>query len=452
MAEREAITVFASNLRDLLLAAPAGQKVTLGLDPGLRNGVKCAVIDGTGHVLKTFTVYPHAPRYDRAGALAALEDAVLTHGVELIAIGNGTASRETDKLAAELLAKLRSQGYKAAQKVTVSEAGASVYSASELASEELPDLDVTVRGAVSIARRLQDPLAELVKIDPQSLGVGQYQHDVSVTALRRALDNTVEDCVNAVGVHLNSASAALLARVAGFNRTIAENIVAYRGEHGAFTTREELLNVPRLGAKAYEQAAGFVRILHGTEPLDASAVHPESYPVARRIIADAQRNHGALWQSGRLIGSDGEDPLTALDPADYVNENIGEYTVRDIFEELRRPGRDPRPEFRTAHFSEDISRFEDVTVGMVLEGTVSNVAAFGAFVDIGVHQDGLIHISQMSREYVANPHDIVRSGDIVTVRVVEVDASRRRISLSLLVDEGEQGRSETTHKKTNKRS
>ena len=437
MAEREAITVFASNLRDLLLAAPAGQKVTLGLDPGLRNGVKCAVIDGTGHVLKTFTVYPHAPRYDRAGALAALEDAVLTHGVELIAIGNGTASRETDKLAAELLAKLRSQGYKAAQKVTVSEAGASVYSASELASEELPDLDVTVRGAVSIARRLQDPLAELVKIDPQSLGVGQYQHDVSVTALRRALDNTVEDCVNAVGVHLNSASAALLARVAGFNRTIAENIVAYRDEHGAFTTREELLNVPRLGAKAYEQAAGFVRILHGTEPLDASAVHPESCPVARRIIAD---------------GRDGEDPLTALDPADYVNRSIGEYTVHDIFEELRRPGRDPRPEFRTAHFSEDISRFEDVTVGMVLEGTVSNVAAFGAFVDIGVHQDGLIHISQMSREYVANPHDIVRSGDIVTVRVVEVDASRRRISLSLLVDAGEPGRSDAAHKKTNKRS
>ena len=452
MAEREAITVFASNLRDLLLAAPAGQKVTLGLDPGLRNGVKCAVIDGTGHVLKTFTVYPHAPRYDRAGALAALEDAVLTHGVELIAIGNGTASRETDKLAAELLAKLRSQGYKAAQKVTLSEAGASVYSASELASEELPDLDVTVRGAVSIARRLQDPLAELVKIDPQSLGVGQYQHDVSVTALRRGLDNTVEDCVNAVGVHLNSASAALLARVAGFNRTIAENIVAYRGEHGAFTTREELLNVPRLGTKAYEQAAGFVRILHGTEPLDASAVHPESYPVARRIIADAQRNHGALWQSGRLIGSDGEDPLTALDPADYVNENIGEYTVRDIFKELRSPGRDPRPEFRTAHFSEDISRFEDVTVGMVLEGTVSNVAAFGAFVDVGVHQDGLIHISQMSREYVANPHDIVRSGDIVTVRVVEVDASRRRISLSLLVDAGGSERSDAGHKKTNKRS
>ena len=452
MAEREAITVFASNLRDLLLAAPAGQKVTLGLDPGLRNGVKCAVIDGTGHVLKTFTVYPHAPRYDHAGALAALEDAVLTHDVELIAIGNGTASRETDKLAAELLANLRSQGYKAAQKVTVSEAGASVYSASELASEELPDLDVTVRGAVSIARRLQDPLAELVKIDPQSLGVGQYQHDVSVTALRRALDNTVEDCVNAVGVHLNSASAALLARVAGFNRTIAENIVAYRSEHGAFTTREELLNVPRLGTKAYEQAAGFVRILYGTEPLDASAVHPESYPVARRIIADAQRNHGALWQSGRLIGSDGEDPLTALDPADYVNENIGEYTVRDIFEELRRPGRDPRPEFRTARFSEDISRFEDVTVGMVLEGTVSNVAAFGAFVDIGVHQDGLIHISQMSREYVANPHDIVRSGDIVTVRVVEVDASRHRISLSLLVDEGDSGRSDAGHKKKNKRS
>ena len=444
-AEREAIDVFTSNLRDILLAAPAGQRTTLGLDPGLKHGVKCAVINGTGKVLDAFTIYPHAPRHDWDAALTRLKNAVRTHGVELIAIGNGTASRETDKLAAELLARLRAGGYEKAQKITVSEAGASVYSASATASEELPELDVTLRGAVSIARRLQDPLAELVKIDPQSIGVGQYQHDVSVTALRRGLDATVEDCVNAVGVNLNSASVQLLAHVAGVGTATAERIVAYRTEHGAFANRRQLLNVPRLGAKTFRQAAGFIRIRGGEEPLDASAVHPEAYPLARRIIADAQARNGAHWVAGALGTSDGSDPLTGLNPADYVQDSdtqasadegtAGVYTVEDIFAELRRPGLDPRGSFRTARFSESVSHFEDVRPGMVLEGTVSNVAAFGAFVDIGVHQDGLVHISQMSRGYVANPHDIVRSGDIVQVRVVEVDPVRRRISLSLLVED-----------------
>ena len=333
--------------------------------------------------------------------------------------------------------------------MTVSEAGASVYSASALAAAELPDYDVTVRGAVSIARRLQDPLAELVKIDPQSIGVGQYQHDVPLAALRRALNDTIEDCVNAVGVNLNSASVQLLAHVAGVGTATAERIVAYRTEHGPFTNRQQLLNVPRLGAKTFRQAAGFIRIRGGEEPLDASAVHPEAYPLARRIIADAQARNGAHWVAGALGTSDGTDPLAGLNPADYVQDSheqdghmpesaegtAGVYTVEDIFAELRRPGLDPRGSFRTARFSESVSHFEDVRPGMVLEGTVSNVAAFGAFVDIGVHQDGLVHISQMSRGYVANPHDIVRSGDIVQVRVVEVDPARRRISLSLLVED-----------------
>ena len=454
-AEREAIDVFTSNLRDILLAAPAGQRTTLGLDPGLKHGVKCAVINGTGKVLDAFTIYPHAPRHDWDAALTRLENAVRTHGVELIAIGNGTASRETDKLAAELLVRLRAGGYEKAQKITVSEAGASVYSASATASEELPELDVTLRGAVSIARRLQDPLAELVKIDPQSIGVGQYQHDVSVTALRRGLDATVEDCVNAVGVNLNSASASLLARVAGLNRTVAENIVAYRNENGPFTSRTELLNVPRLGPKAYEQAAGFVRITGGVEPLDASAVHPESYPIARRIIADALARNGAVWAAGALTvpgTSENEKALMGLRPADYITDTAGDYTVRDIFAELLRPGRDPRPEFRTAQFSEAISRIEDLAPGMVLEGVVSNVAAFGAFVDIGVHQDGLVHISQMSRRRVHNTHDVVRSGDIVQVRVVEVDAPRKRISLSLLVDDTPDTEPGRQKQKKNKRS
>ena len=448
-AAQHATEVFASNLRDILLAAPAGHKTTLGLDPGLRHGVKYAVVDGTGEPLRVGTVYPHAPRNQWAEALRELAAACREHGVELIAIGNGTASRETDKLASELIRTLREEGVEAPQKVTVSEAGASVYSASVLAAAELPDYDVTVRGAVSIARRLQDPLAELVKIDPQSIGVGQYQHDVPPAALRRALNDTVEDCVNAVGVNLNSASVQLLAHVAGVGTATAERIVAYRTEHGAFANRQQLLNVPRLGAKTFRQAAGFIRIRGGEEPLDASAVHPEAYPLARRIIADAQARNGAHWVAGALGTSDGTDPLAGLNPADYVQDSheqdghmpesaegtAGVYTVEDIFAELRRPGLDPRGSFRTARFSESVSHFEDVRPGMVLEGTVSNVAAFGAFVDIGVHQDGLVHISQMSRGYVANPHDIVRSGDIVQVRVVEVDPVRRRISLSLLVED-----------------
>ena len=436
-AAQNATEVFASNLRDILLAAPAGHKTTLGLDPGLRHGVKYAVVDGTGEPLCVGTVYPHAPRNQWAEALRELAAACREHGVELIAIGNGTASRETDKLASELIRILREEGAEAPQKVTVSEAGASVYSASALAAAELPDYDVTVRGAVSIARRLQDPLAELVKIDPQSIGVGQY------------LNDTVEDCVNAVGVNLNSASVQLLAHVAGVGTATAERIVAYRTEHGPFANRQQLLNVPRLGAKTFRQAAGFIRIRGGEEPLDASAVHPEAYPLARRIIADAQACNGAHWVAGALGTSGGSGPLAGLNPADYVQDGheqdshvpesaeatAGVYTVEDIFTELRRPGLDPRGSFRTARFSESVSRFEDVRPGMVLEGTVSNVAAFGAFVDIGVHQDGLVHISQMSRGYVANPHDIVRSGDIVQVRVVEVDSARRRISLSLLVED-----------------
>lgn len=444
-AAQNATEVFASNLRDILLAAPAGHKTTLGLDPGLRHGVKYAVVDGTGEPLRVGTVYPHAPRNQWAEALHELAAACREHGVELIAIGNGTASRETDKLASELIRTLREEGAEAPQKVTVSEAGASVYSASALAAAELPDYDVTVRGAVSIARRLQDPLAELVKIDPQSIGVGQYQHDVPPAALRRALNDTVEDCVNAVGVNLNRASVQLLAHVAGVGTATAERIVAYRTEHGTFANRQQLLNVPRLGAKTFRQAAGFIRIRGGEEPLDASAVHPEAYPLARRIIADAQARNGAHWVAGALATSDGTDPLAGLNPADYVQDSdtqasadeatAGVYTVEDIFAELRRPGLDPRGSFRTARFSESVSHFEDVRPGMVLEGTVSNVAAFGAFVDIGVHQDGLVHISQMSRGYVANPHDIVRSGDIVQVRVVEVDPARRRISLSLLVED-----------------
>ena len=448
-AAQNATEVFASNLRDILLAAPAGHKTTLGLDPGLRHGVKYAVVDGTGEPLCVGTVYPHAPRNQWAEALRELAAACREHGVELIAIGNGTASRETDKLASELIRTLREEGAEAPQKVTVSEAGASVSSASALAAAELPDYDVTVRGAVSIARRLQDPLAELVKIDPQSIGVGQYQHDVPPAALRRALNDTVEDCVNAVGVNLNSASVQLLAHVAGVGTATAERIVAYRTEHGPFANRQQLLNVPRLGAKTFRQAAGFIRIRGGEEPLDASAVHPEAYPLARRIIADAQACNGAHWVAGALGTSGGSGPLAGLNPADYVQDGheqdshvpesaeatAGVYTVEDIFTELRRPGLDPRGSFRTARFSESVSRFEDVRPGMVLEGTVSNVAAFGAFVDIGVHQDGLVHISQMSRGYVANPHDIVRSGDIVQVRVVEVDSARRRISLSLLVED-----------------
>lgn len=423
--QKDAIGVFASNLRDLLLAAPAGERPTLGLDPGLRTGVKVAVVDGTGQVLETCAIYPHVPRNQWEEALARLEDLVKRYGVQLIAIGNGTASRETDRLAADLLKRLTSAGVSGVQKVTVSEAGASVYSASELASVELPDLDVSLRGAVSIARRLQDPLAELVKIDPQSIGVGQYQHDVSPAALGRALDAVIEDCVNAVGVLVNSASPALLARVAGFNRTIAENIVAYRNENGPFASRQDLLNVPRLGPKAFEQAAGFVRIIGGTEPLDASGVHPEAYPVARAILVDA----------GASVGAVDEAALAQLNPAHYVTDTLGLPTVTDIFAELAKPGRDPRPVFKTAQFAEGIESISDLAPGMILEGTVSNVAAFGAFVDIGVHQDGLVHVSQMSRSFVSDPHTVVKSGEVVRVRVVEVDPKRKRISLSLLLED-----------------
>lgn len=430
-AERDAITVFSSNLRDLLLSSPAGGRTTLGLDPGIRTGVKCAVIDPTGKVLETAVIYPFAPRYEHEAALDTLRTLVVTHGVELIAIGNGTASRDTDRLTLEAMATLP-QGIPAPQKVTVSEAGASVYSASALASQELPGLDVSLRGAVSIARRLQDPLAELVKIDPQSIGVGQYQHDITQSLLASSLAATVEDCVNAVGVMVNSASAALLSHVAGFNQTISQNIVSYRNEHGPFTRRTDLLKVPRLGQKAFEQAAGFVRIMGGQEPLDASAVHPEAYALARVIVADA----------GGLTGTSiAPQALAALDAQDYVSDTFGLPTVQDILRELEKPGRDPRPRFRTARFTEGVEELVDVEPGMILEGTVSNVAAFGAFVDIGVHQDGLIHVSQMSKSFVANPHEIIKSGDIVRVRVIEVDAQRKRISLSLLLEESSQQKS-----------
>lgn len=433
-AEASAIEVFASNLSDLLLAAPAGDRVILGLDPGLRTGVKVAVVGRTGQVLETGVIYPHAPanRWDQA--LDTLEGMARRHGVELISIGNGTASRETDRLAGQLLKRLNRPEATGAtpphpvQKVTVSEAGASVYSASALAAAELPELDVSLRGAVSIARRLQDPLAELVKIDPQSIGVGQYQHDLSEALLARSLQATVEDAVNSVGVYVNLASPALLSHVAGFNRTISENIVAYREEHGPFATRADLLKVPRLGPKAFEQAAGFVRIVDGAEPLDASAVHPEAYELAAAIVADA----------GGLVGSSvpGE-ALARLNPEDYVTERFGLPTVRDIFAELERPGRDPRPDFVTAEYTPGVETIEDVAPGMILEGTVSNVAAFGAFVDIGVHQDGLLHISQMSTDFVDDPHNIVRSGQVVQVRVTEVDVPRKRIALSLLLEEPE---------------
>ncbi len=429
-AEKSAVEVFASNLKDLLLAAPAGQRTVLGLDPGIRTGVKVAVISPTGAVLDTAVIYPHAPKNQWGQSLATLRHMILKHQVELIAIGNGTASRETDRLAGELISSFIADGVEGLQKVTVSEAGASVYSASALATEELPELDVSLRGAVSIARRLQDPLAELVKIDPQSIGVGQYQHDISQRLLARTLQATVEDCVNAVGVWVNSASPALLAHVAGLNRTLGENIVAYREEHGPFRSRTELLNVPRLGPKAFEQAAGFIRITGGEEPLDASGVHPEAYDVARQVVRD----------SGGLQGSSvPAEALAALNPADYATERFGLPTVRDIFAELERPGRDPRPEFTTAEFDPGVNTIEDVKPGMVLQGTVSNVAAFGAFVDIGVHQDGLVHISQMSTGYVDNPHNIVRSGEVVTVRITEVHPERKRISLSLIIDDAQRG-------------
>jgi len=438
-AEEAAIRVFAGNLRDLLLAAPAGSRPTMGLDPGLRTGVKVAVVDATGKVLATDTVYPHEPRRDRAGALARLTALALAHRVELVAIGNGTASRETEQLARELAAA--NPGLKLTP-VVVSEAGASVYSASAYASAELPELDVALRGAVSIARRLQDPLAELVKIDPRSIGVGQYQHDLPQSALSRSLDMVVEDCVNAVGVDVNTASMPLLRRVSGISEGLAAQIVAHRDAHGPFRTRTALTDVPRLGPKAFEQCAGFLRIRGGTDPLDVSGVHPESYPVVRLILTRAKADIAAL------IGNRAR--LAALNPRDFVDQRFGLPTVTDILAELEKPGRDPRPVFRTASFAEGVHRISDLRPGMRLEGQVTNVAAFGAFVDIGVHQDGLVHVSAMADRFVADPREIVRSGDVVRVRVLEVDEARKRISLTLRLDDepradqprGERGRRE----------
>ncbi|WP_442864171.1 Tex family protein [Arthrobacter sp. ATA002] len=420
-AEAEAVRVFAANLRDVLLAAPAGNRATLGLDPGLRTGVKVAVVDGTGQAVATDTVYPHAPVRKWDDALSRLAALVQQHGVELIAIGNGTASRETDKLATELIRLLPQAGL---QKLVVSEAGASVYSASALAAAELPGMDVSLRGAVSIARRLQDPLAELVKIDPKSIGVGQYQHDVGAAKLERSLNAVIEDCVNAVGVDVNTASPALLTRVAGVGPLLSENIVAYRNEHGPFARRTDLEKVPRLGAKAFEQCAGFLRVTAGSEPLDASSVHPESYGTARRILAAA----------GTTMSPAGA-ALDSLDPSAFVDESAGLPTILDIVAELRKPGRDPRPAFRTAAFSDGVEKITDLRPGMVLDGVVTNVAAFGAFVDVGVHQDGLVHISAMSSTFISDPHDIVKSGQVVKVKVLEADPYRKRISLTLRLDD-----------------
>lgn len=435
-AEDESVKIFAANLRDVLLAAPAGNKAVLGLDPGLRTGVKVAVVDLTGKVVDIATIYPHAPANKWDESVKTLTKLAQKHGTSLIAVGNGTAGRETDRLAAEVIKAL---GGKELSKVIVSEAGASVYSASELASQELPDLDVSIRGAVSIARRLQDPLAELVKIDPKSIGVGQYQHDVSATKLDRALDAVVEDCVNAVGVDVNTASPALLSRVAGVGPLLSRNIVDHRNANGAFATRRELLKVPRLGAKAYEQCAGFLRITGGKEKLDASSVHPEAYALAKSLQQAAESR-------GRR--------LEELDPAEFTTEQFGEPTIRDVIAELRRPARDPRGEFVTAALREGVEKLSDVLPGMIMEGTVSNVAAFGAFVDLGVHQDGLIHVSAMSTKFISDPREVVSSGQIVKVKVLEVDAARKRISLTLRLDDelpGEKTVSEQPKARTGQR-
>jgi uncharacterized protein len=430
-AEAVAIKVFADNLRDLLLAAPAGKKVVMGLDPGIRTGVKVAVVSDTGKVLATDTVYPHEPRCDWEGSLHSLGRLVATHGVNLIAIGNGTASRETDKLAADLIARIAKLAPDVKiLKVVVSEAGASVYSASEFASKELPDLDVSLRGAVSIARRLQDPLAELVKIDPKSIGVGQYQHDVNQAGLARSLEAVVEDCVNKVGVDLNTASAPLLARVSGLSPAVAASIVRWRDAHGAFANRRQLLDVTGLGPKTFEQAAGFLRIRDGDNPLDMTGVHPETYPVVEKMLAAAQRPvHEIMGKT---------DVLKALRPEviakEVADERFGAITVKDILAELEKPGRDPRPDFVVARFNDGVSDIKDLQPGMLLEGTVSNVAQFGAFVDLGVHQDGLVHVSQLSNKFVSDAREVVRTGQVVKVRVVEVDLARKRIALTMKLD------------------
>lgn len=426
-AEGDAVTVFAKNLKDLLLAAPAGNRTTLGLDPGFRTGVKVAVVDGTGKVVDTCAVFPHQPQRQWDTAKATLAALVARHGVELIAVGNGTASRETDALAAELIADIRGAGGQAPAKAMVSEAGASVYSASAYAAHELPDLDVTLRGAVSIARRLQDPLAELVKIEPKSIGVGQYQHDVTPGVLARSLGAVVEDAVNAVGVDLNTASVPLLSRVSGITESLAEAIVAHRDQTGRFQNRRALLDVPRLGPKAFEQCAGFLRIRDGDDPLDASGVHPEAYPVVRRIL---DRANVTLTE---IIGD--ERALLALRPADFADDTFGIPTVTDILGELEKPGRDPRPAFTTATFAAGVEKVADLKAGMILEGVVTNVAAFGAFVDVGVHQDGLVHVSAMADRYVSDPHEVVRSGQVVRVKVVDVDVERQRIGLSMRLND-----------------
>ncbi|MYV41528.1 S1 RNA-binding domain-containing protein [Streptomyces sp. SID1328] len=423
-AEDEAVDVFAANLRDLLLAAPAGTRATLGLDPGFRTGVKVAVVDATGKAVATDVIYPHVPANKWDEAIAKLARLAKEHTVDLVAIGNGTASRETDKLATELIAKHPELNL---TKVMVSEAGASVYSASEYASRELPGMDVSLRGAVSIARRLQDPLAELVKIDPKSIGVGQYQHDLSEVKLSRSLDAVVEDCVNGVGVDVNTASVPLLSRVSGISATLAENIVTHRDENGPFTSRAELRKVSRLGPKAYEQCAGFLRIRGGSDPLDSSSVHPEAYPVVRRMVKTTGQDVASL------VGNTGV--LRSLRAADFVDDTFGLPTVSDILKELEKPGRDPRPAFRTATFKEGVEKISDLSAGMVLEGVVTNVAAFGAFVDIGVHQDGLVHVSAMSKTFVKDPRDVAKPGDIVKVKVLDVDIPRKRIALTLRLDD-----------------
>ncbi|NLY64105.1 MAG: RNA-binding transcriptional accessory protein [Alcaligenaceae bacterium] len=423
-AEEEAIKVFAANLKDLLLAAPAGPKSVLGLDPGIRTGVKVAAIDATGKLLETATIYPFEPRRDREGSIRTLAALIARHGIQLIAIGNGTASRETEKLVADLLQAFPDFDVK---KIVVSEAGASVYSASELAAKEFPELDVSLRGAVSIARRLQDPLAELVKIEPKAIGVGQYQHDVNQRELARSLDAVIEDCVNAVGVDVNTASAPLLTRVSGLNTTLAKNIVEWRDQNGAFPNRAALMNVSRFGAKAFEQAAGFLRIPNGDNPLDASSVHPEAYPVVERILQKIQADVKSV------IGK--KEALKGVSPSEFTDERFGLPTVKDIFNELEKPGRDPRPEFKTATFREGIETINDLAVGMILEGVVTNVANFGAFVDIGVHQDGLVHISALADKFVKDPRDVVRVGQTVQVKVQEVDAPRKRIGLTMRLND-----------------
>ncbi|MFO1337255.1 MAG: Tex family protein [Burkholderiaceae bacterium] len=426
-AEKVAIKVFSENLRDLLLAAPAGKRVVMGLDPGIRTGVKVAVVSDTGKVLDTNTVYPHEPRKDWEGAIHTLDRLCAAHGVNLIAIGNGTASRETDKLAADLIKRIQQLAPGThIEKVVVSEAGASVYSASEFASKELPDLDVSLRGAVSIARRLQDPLAELVKIDPKSIGVGQYQHDVNQSELARTLDAVVEDCVNSVGVDLNTASAPLLARVSGLSNAVANSIVRWRDANGAFRSRQQLMDVAGLGAKTFEQAAGFLRIRDGDNPLDLTGVHPETYPVVQRMLDKLQR------PVAEVMGK--SDVIRALKPEAFADEKFGAITVKDILAELEKPGRDPRPDFKVARFNDGVEDIKDLTEGMVLEGTVSNVAQFGAFVDLGVHQDGLVHVSQLSNKFVNDAREVVKTGDIVKVKVLEVDLARKRISLTMKLD------------------